>query len=122
MALSDIQREHLQRRLKEERIRVTRILDRLVADQSSESEQDRAGDLTKAPFHLADLGSDAMEAELAASNATRLSAELVDIDTALVRFIREPERFGLCEYTGREIPFERLDAIPWARTCDEAGA
>lgn len=122
MALSDAEREHLERRLKEERVRVMRILDRSVADQSSESGQDRAGDLTKVPFHPADLGSDAMEAELAASNATRLSSELAAIDEALERLHRTPEHFGICQDTGVEIPLARLDIIPWARTCDEAGA
>ena len=122
MALSDVDREHLERRLKEERVRVIQILDRSVADQSAESEQDRAGDLTKVPFHLADLGSDAMEAELATSNAARLSNELAAIDDALERLYRTPEQFGICQDTGVEIPLARLDVVPWARTCDEAGA
>jgi DnaK suppressor protein len=61
-----------------------------------------------------------METELAASNVTRESRELADIDAALERLHRTPERFGLCEETGREIPFERLDVIPWARTCAQA--
>jgi RNA polymerase-binding transcription factor DksA len=122
MALSDVDRQHLERRLKDERARVVQILDRSVADQSAESEQDRAGDLTKVPFHLADLGSDAMEAELASSNAARLSNELAAIDDALERLYRTPERFGVCQDTGVEIPFARLDVVPWARTCEEAGA
>jgi RNA polymerase-binding transcription factor DksA len=33
----------------------------------------------------------------------------------------EVERSGVCEDTGGDIPFERLDVIPWARTCDQAG-
>lgn len=122
MALSDAERAHLERRLKEERVRVTQLLDRLVADQSTESEQDRAGDLTKVPFHFADLGSDVIEAEIAASNTTRLSNELAAIDDALERFYRAPEHFGICQDSGAAIPFARLDVIPWARSCDEAGA
>jgi RNA polymerase-binding transcription factor DksA len=122
MALSDVDREHLERRLKEERLRVIQILDRSVADQSAGSEQDRTGDLTKVPFHPADLGSDGMEAELATSNAARLSNELTAIDEALERLYRTPEQFGICQDTGVEIPLARLEVIPWARTCDEAGA
>lgn len=82
----------------------------------------RAGDLTKVPFHFADLGSDVIEAEIAASNTTRLSNELAAIDDALKRFYRAPEHFGICQDTGAAIPFARLDVIPWARSCDEAGA
>jgi DnaK suppressor protein len=120
MQLTTTQLEHLEHRLHEERARVMSALNRVLGDLSDGDEQDRAADLTKAPFHMADLGSDTMETELAASNATRQSRELADIDAALDRLHRTPERFGICEDTGREIPFERLDVIPWARTCDDA--
>ena len=88
-----------------------------MAEQATGTEQERAGDLTKIPFHIADLGSDTMEAELAASNSTRLSNELAAIDDALERLHRAPERFGICQDTGAWIPLARLDVIPWARTC-----
>lgn len=120
MQLTTTQREHLERRLREERARVLGDLNRQLGDFSDGDEQDRAADLTKVPFHMADRGSDTMESELAASNATRESRELADIDAALDRLHRTPERFGICEDTGGGIPFERLDVIPWARTCDEA--
>jgi RNA polymerase-binding transcription factor DksA len=120
MQLTTTQLEHLEHRLREERARVISALNRVLGDLSDGDEQDRAADLTKVPFHMADLGSDTMETELAASNATRQSRELADIDAALDRLHRTPERFGICEDTGREIPFERLDVIPWARTCDDA--
>jgi DnaK suppressor protein len=76
----------------------------------------------KVPFHMADRGSDTIETELAAANATRESRQLAEIDAALERLHRTPERYGICEDTGREIPFERLDVVPWARTCDQANA
>lgn len=122
MSLSDAQRRHLERRLQEERARLQRDLDRSLDVQEQEDEQDRAGDVTKYPFHPADLGTDTMDAELEVSNETRMSGELAEIDAALDRLYRTPERFGICEETGRPIPFERLDIVPWARTCDQAGA
>jgi DnaK suppressor protein len=122
MSLTDKQRRHLEHRLQEERARLSRELDRSVADQSQADEQDRAGDLSALPFHPADLGTDTMDKELDASNATRMSRELAEIDAALERLYRAPERFGICEDTGRPIPFERLDVIPWARSCEQAGA
>ncbi|HEX5831514.1 MAG TPA: TraR/DksA C4-type zinc finger protein [Gemmatimonadaceae bacterium] len=122
MPLTDAQRQRLEQRLREERARAQRALDRSLDDQEDESERDRAGDLTAAPLHLADLGTDTMQAELEASNDTRISRELAEIDDALERLYHDPERFGICEDTGRDIPFERLDVIPWARTCDQAGA
>ena len=122
MTLTETQRRHLEQRLQEERARALRDLDRTVEEHEDEDEQDRAGDLTKVPFHFADLGTDTMDEELDASNASRVSREVADIDAALERLYHTPERFGICEDTGRAIPYERLEVIPWARTCGEAGA
>ena len=114
MPLSAAQRRHLTARLQEERTRALRTLNRTVAEYSDDDEQDRTGDLSVVPFHPADLGTDTMQAELDASNATRVSRELAEIDAALERMIQSPEKFGICEDTGAEIPYERLDLIPWA--------
>ena len=118
MSFSSEQLAHLERRLRQERARTSRLLERVVADHSSASQQEEAGDLSLMPTHPADLGTDTMDEELDASNATRASRELAEIDAALERLYKTPERFGVCEDTGREIPFERLDLIPWARKCD----
>ena len=120
MALSERQRAEIEHRLQDERARALRALNRGMADRASESEQDRSGDLSSVPFHMADLGTDTMQEELDASNATRVSDELAEIDAALERLYQKPDQFGICEDSGREIPFERLKIIPWARTCDVA--
>lgn len=122
MALTEAQRQQLEQRLQEERTRAVRALDRSVDDHTNATEQARAGDTTTAPLHPADLGTDTMQAELDASNATRISRQLAEIDAALGRLHRNPERFGVCEDTGADIPFERLDIIPWARTCNQEEA
>ena len=120
MQLTTAQRQHLERRLREERERVLRDLNRQLADLSNGDEQDRSGDLTKVPFHLADRGTESIDTEVTVVNAGRESRELAQIDAALERLYRTPDRFGICEDTGEAIPFERLDVIPWARTCNEA--
>lgn len=120
MPLSEAQRRHLGKLLQEERTRALRTLNRSIDEHSDEDEQDRSGDLTVVPFHPADLGTDTMQAELDASNATRVSRELAEIDAALERLYHSPDKFGLCEDTGAEIPYERLEIIPWARTCGDA--
>jgi DnaK suppressor protein len=122
MPLTTEQRTYLERRLKEERALALQTLNRAIDDHAGSTEQDRAGDLTKMPSHLADLGTDTIDEELDASNATRTSNELAEIDAALERLYKSPEQFGRCEDTGRDIPFERLDLIPWARTCDDKNA
>jgi DnaK suppressor protein len=120
MSLTPQQRRVVERRLQEERERALRTLNRTVAESAGDTEQDRSGDLTSVPFHPADLGTDTMQAELDASNATRTSREFAEIEAALERLYARPDRFGICEDTGQQIPFERLEIIPWARTCLEA--
>jgi RNA polymerase-binding transcription factor DksA len=116
VALTDADLRHYRQRLTEERARLMRALGRFTAAQADESEQDRAGDLTSMPFHPADLGTDTIDTEVDASIASRESAELAEIDAALDRLDRAPERFGIDENTGKPIPRERLELIPWART------
>lgn len=117
MPLTNEQRRYLEKRLQDERERALQLVNRIVADRSGESEQDASGDLTLMPFHPADLGTDEIDEALDESNATRASQELAEIDAALERLYQSPAKFGVCD-DGREIPFERLDIIPWARTCD----
>lgn len=116
MPLTASQRTHLEKRLHEERDRVARDLGDFANTESEESLQDRSSDLSKFPTHAADLGTDANDQDVDASIATRQSAELLQIDDALDRITRTPDQYGICENTGEEIPFERLDIIPWART------
>lgn len=120
MTLTPAQRAHLERRLQEERSRALAALNRTVGEHAGATEEERSGDVSAAPTHQADLGTDTMQEEIEASDATRVSQQLVEIEDALDRLLRTPERFGLCEDTGEPIPFERLDIVPWARTCARA--
>jgi RNA polymerase-binding transcription factor len=120
VSLTAAQRKILERRLRDERERALKTLNRALAERAGASEQERAGDLSLLPLHPADLGTDVIDTELDVSNATRISQELAEIDAALERLYAAPERFGICEDTGDQIPFERLEIIPWARTCGQA--
>jgi DnaK suppressor protein len=95
---------------------VRSIVNEIADERSRANERDESGDLSVVPFHPADLGSDQQETDTGLSNATRASAELAEIDAALERLYAEPDSFGRDEASGAEIPFERLDLIPWART------
>ena len=116
MSLTKTQRTHLEKRLQDERARTAKLLNTLTAEGTEGTEQDRSGDLSKVPLHIADLGSTTMDEELDRSNATRISEELAQIDAALERLVQTPEKYGICENSGEAIPFARLDIIPWART------
>ena len=114
MPLTTKQRDHLERRLREERDRVQGLLSRYSRELGT-SEQDADSDLTKIPLHPADEGTDTFDTELDAQETTRLTTELQEIDDALDRLASDPDSFGRDETTGKDIPFERLDVIPWAR-------
>jgi len=116
MPLTQQQFEHLEKRLHEERARVQHDLADFSQPEADDDMRDRNGDLSGYPTHPADLGTDANTEEVDATIATRQTAELVLIDEALDRMTRTPELYGICENTGEEIPFERLDIIPWAKT------
>jgi DnaK suppressor protein len=121
MPLTDAQRDHLATRLRDERERVRRALDEYDQDLAATT-RDAAGDLSAMPLHPADEGTDTFDRELDAQEATRLSRELEAIDAALERLYKDPERFGRDALSGEEIPFERLDLIPWAsRRVDTPG-
>jgi DnaK suppressor protein len=92
MALSATQRKHFEKRLLEERKRALRVLSRNAAEREDGDEQDRSGDLTSMPLHMADLGTDTMQQELDASNATRVSRELAEIDAALERLYQSSDQ------------------------------
>ena len=113
--LTESQRSHIYSWLMEERKRALRALNR-SQDDAEEGELERTGDLSEAPTHLADRGTETEDEEIQASLADREIIELGEIDAALERLYKHPDRFGLDERTGKEIPFERLDLLPWART------
>ncbi len=107
-------RNQIEKRLHDERSRVLRALGRL--DETARAGADD-GDLTNYPLHPADEGTDAIQKE---KEMLLLSSEgrmLYEIDEALSRLYRDPERFGDCEECGRAIERERLTIVPWARVC-----
>jgi DnaK suppressor protein len=119
MALNEEERRLIEARLHEERERVQRILRRYGEDNNS-SVTDSSGDISEFPFHMADRGTESYDQEMDTVLAERASRELAEIDEALRRFYEEPDRFGICENTGEQISMERLELVPWTRTCMEA--
>ena len=116
--MTEEQRKHLERRLLDERARALKAVGSF-SERLSASEREQAGDLTAYPFHQADEGTDTMEREMDYQLASRQTALLTQIDEALRTLYETPERYGQCEQNGHEISFERLDVMPWVRTCEE---
>lgn len=103
------------------RTRLQQLATRVRATADSTEELARqglggaAGDLSNAPMHLGDVGSEMAAQEL---GAALLENELYlqqEIGAALERI--ENGTFGTCENCGRKIAVARLAAIPYARYC-----
>ena len=107
---------HFEKRLMEERRRVLKELGN-HEETFVNTPQSADGDLSSYSFHMADQGTDAMEREKAFLFASKEGRFLWHIDQALRRLYKSPETFGKCHSCGKDIPFERLDALPNARYC-----
>ena len=56
--------------------------------------------------------------QVLASKRNEVQAELLGhVERALDRLAADPELFGLCEECEEEIPWARLEALPYARLC-----
>jgi DnaK suppressor protein len=74
-----------------------------------------SGSLSNAPMHLADLATDNFEQEMAVGLLQNTEQVLRAITAALERL--DAGTFGRCEACGKEIPEERLKAVPYATHC-----
>ena len=108
--------KHFEDKLLEERRRLLSQLGYLEKAMG-QTQRDSSGDLSAYSFHMADMGTDAMEREKAFLFASQEGRYLWHVNEALRRLYSSPERFGKCEQCGEEIGFDRLDALPHARLC-----
>lgn len=114
--MNETQREKIRERLleeRQERIEALKDFDERFRERLETGDDD----LTKYPLHLADDGTKTIEQEKEFLLASQEGRQLLEIDDALRRLYRDPERFGVCEECGGEIGLERLDMVPWARLC-----
>ncbi len=98
------------------------LRDRLKGDFSSLTAEalraaggEASGNLSNAPLHLADLGTDNNEHEVTLSLMENDGQAVAETLAALRRL--DEGTFGRCERCGNEIPAERLRAVPATRYC-----
>lgn len=111
--LTQSQLHRIEERLLEERARALGDVNRSQAT-AAEGELERTSDPSEAPTHLADRATETEDEELEAALAEREIGEIAEIDAALERLYKHPREFGRSEQTGRDIPFDRLELVPWA--------
>ncbi|MHC4475781.1 MAG: TraR/DksA family transcriptional regulator [Planctomycetota bacterium] len=86
-----------------------------VTSMEDETLRRERSDLSNAPFHMADAGTDSFEVENTLGLMDSERKLLVEIDGALGRI--DNGTYGICEVGAEPIPKGRLKAIPWARYC-----
>ena len=106
--------KHFEERLLEERKKLLSQLGYLEKAMG-QTQRDSSGDLSAYSFHMADMGTDAMEREKAFLFASAEGRQLMSVDEALRRLYRS--EYGVCETCGKEIGKQRLDALPQANLC-----
>lgn len=79
------------------------------------TQRDSAGDLSAYAYHMADLGTDAMEREKAFQLASRDGQLLNAVNDALRRLYNG--HYGVCARCAKEIQQERLEVVPYTRLC-----
>lgn len=75
------------------------------------------GELSQYDNHPADTATDTYERGKDIALFEHINQELEDVEAALEKF--ENGTYGICEVSGKEIPVERLQAIPTAKTAIE---
>ena len=86
-----------------------------VTSMETEALRRNRSDLSNMPTHMADLGTDNYEIENILGLMDSERKILMEINDSLNRI--EDSTYGICENCGKQIPKQRLDAIPWTRYC-----
>jgi RNA polymerase-binding transcription factor DksA len=107
--------QEFEQRLMDERKKLLKEMGHLENNVLKVNQRDSAGDLSGYSFHMADVGTDAMEREKAFLFASNEGHLLREIDDAL-RKIYGGE-YGICEMCEKPIARARLEAVPYARLC-----
>lgn len=96
-------------------IELRSVLSDLMEGMAKETIRSRpeGSDASVGGMHMGDAGSDAYDRDFALSMLTKEQDALYEINEALERMDRGV--YGVCELSGRKIPEERLEALPYTR-------
>ena len=110
-----IDTEHFRAELLENRARLLGTIKHHEIGNSSLTEE--TGELMSSTSdnHLADTASETYEREFDEGLEEDAQDQLRDVEAALQRI--EDGTYGTCSVCGKEIPEERLEAVPWTTLC-----
>lgn len=98
--------------------RTLRALHRRLVREHDEHRHDSASPADKDTHDFGDTASVERERDTLFSTLLSEGNRLAEVEAALNRIYAG--MYGVCEATGRTIPDERLQALPWTRFCKEA--
>ena len=104
-------------RLTQQRNRLLRVRAALLR-RIKRLTEDASEDKPTYSIHMADAATDSFDRDLTLGLASFEQEALYEVDAALKRI--DDGTYGVCELTGRHIPWKRLEAIPWTRFSIEA--
>ncbi len=113
--LTDVEVAHLKEVLLQKRASILANVDEIEGEALNHSRSEASGDLSYMPIHMADVGTDSYNQDIALSLANGERDLLRDVDDALIRI--DEGTYGFCEAGGEPIGKPRLEAMPWARYC-----
>lgn len=114
--LTQDQRQELEQALLEQREDLQRHFESSMEDGApAESLKDSTGELSSYDNHPADAGTETFERSRDLAIDDTLTDEFNQVNDALERM--EEGTYGTCVTCGEEIPFERLQAIPYTAYC-----
>lgn len=108
-------REKYRKVLLEEKEKVLNQINNLAEDTLNTSQRDSSGDLSGYSMHMADVGTDNFQRELALGLVSNEQQVLYRIEEALKRI--DEGTYGKCEVCSQPIKESRLKALPFAAMC-----
>jgi RNA polymerase-binding protein DksA len=100
--------------------RMNRDLSSVASEALRTMGGEASGNLSNAPLHLADLGTDNFEQEVSLSLLENEGQLLEQVSAALRRI--DKGTFGRCQECGKEIARPRLEALPYTPYCVDCAA
>ena len=106
---------HFREELEQVRERLLKTIDHHDIGNASLTEE--TGELLSGSNdnHLADTATETYDRELDEGLEEDARGQLREVEKALARI--ESGEYGRCEICGKEIPVERLEAVPWTTLC-----
>lgn len=108
----DISEKSIADRLIKQRERLLRLREMLLKEIHQLTDE-ACEETPNYSMHPADAATDSFDRDLVLGLVSFEQEGLYEIDAALRRI--EDGTYGVCELTGRPIPWKRLEAIPWTR-------